>query len=62
MTIHQGKYHQVKRMIAACANRVSGLHRLSLGRLTLGDLPLGDWRYLTEAEVNDLLIESGLKR
>jgi 16S rRNA pseudouridine516 synthase len=62
MTIHQGKYHQVKRMIAACANRVSGLHRLSLGRLTLADLPLGDWRYLTEAEVNDLLIESGLKR
>lgn len=55
MTIHQGKYHQVKRMIAACANRVSGLHRLSLGRLTLGDLPLGDWRYLTEAEVNELL-------
>ncbi|MBY0345454.1 MAG: pseudouridine synthase [Neisseriaceae bacterium] len=55
MTIHQGKYHQVKRMIAACANRVSGLHRLSLGRLTLGDLPLGDWRYLTEAEVYELL-------
>ncbi|GAB3628462.1 Ribosomal small subunit pseudouridine synthase A [Pandoraea terrae] len=47
MTIAQGKYHQVKRMIAAAGNRVEALHRDGIGGLALGDLAEGEWRYLT---------------
>lgn len=50
MTISQGKYHQVKRMVAAAGNRVEGLLRVGLGGLALGDLPEGEWRYLTDAD------------
>ncbi len=35
LTLLQGKYHQVKRMVAAVSNRVEGLHRSQIGRLTL---------------------------
>ena len=51
LTIEQGKYHQVKRMVAAAGNRVEGLHRAQIGCLTLGELPLGAWRYLSTDEV-----------
>lgn len=51
MTITQGKYHQVKRMIAAAGNRVNELHRLGMGALTLGELDEGQWRYLTREEL-----------
>ena len=50
MSIEQGKYHQVKRMLAAAGNRVEGLHREQFGQLTLADLALGEWRYLDEAQ------------
>ena len=52
LTLTEGKYHQVKRMLAAVANRVEGLHRSRVGDLTLGeDLPKGAWRWLTADEV-----------
>lgn len=51
MTIHQGVYHQVKRMIAAVGNKVEQLHRIQIGRLQLNDLAEGQWRYLTEQEL-----------
>lgn len=51
MSITQGKYHQVKRMVAAAGNRVAQLHRLALGEVMLGDLPAGQWRHLTAAEL-----------
>jgi 16S rRNA pseudouridine516 synthase len=51
LTLTEGKYHQVKRMIAAVGNRVEGLHRASMGSLTLGDLPVGKWRWVTADEV-----------
>lgn len=53
MTIHQGKYHQVKRMLAAVGNHVTGLHRAQIGDLRLTDLGLaeGDWCYLTAEQV-----------
>ncbi|MFC3627463.1 pseudouridine synthase [Vogesella amnigena] len=51
MAITQGKYHQVKRMVAAAGNRVEQLHRLALGAVTLGDLAEGEWRHLTAAEL-----------
>jgi len=50
--ISEGKYHQVKRMFAACKNRVTKLHREAVGALTLkDDLAEGEWRYLTPEEV-----------
>ena len=55
LTLTEGKYHQVKRMVAAVGNRVEGLHRSSIGPLTLGDdLPPGQWRWLTRGEVDAL--------
>ena len=48
LTLTEGKYHQVKRMLAAVGNRVATLHRSRIGRLELpGDLAAGDWRWLT---------------
>ena len=47
MTITQGKYHQVRRMIAAAGNHVATLERLAVGDLTLpADLAPGEWRWL----------------
>jgi len=47
LTLTEGKYHQVKRMIAAAGNRVESLHRCAFGSLTLPeDLPAGQWRWL----------------
>ena len=52
LTIHEGKYHQVKRMFAAVNNRVTALHREQIGSLRLdAQLPLGAWRELTADEV-----------
>ena len=51
LTLTEGKYHQVKRMVAAVGNRVEALHREALGGLALpADLKIGDWRWLTAAE------------
>ena len=47
LTLTEGKYHQVKRMLAAVSNRVEGLHRSQIGGLRLPqDLPPGHWRWL----------------
>jgi 16S rRNA pseudouridine516 synthase len=51
LTLTEGKYHQVKRMLAAVSNRVEGLHRSQMGALTLDSLPSGEWRWLTPQEV-----------
>lgn len=44
VTLTEGRYHQVRRMFAACGNHVEALHRTSVGPWTLGDLPEGEWR------------------
>jgi 16S rRNA pseudouridine516 synthase len=49
--IHQGVYHQVKRMLAAVGNKVERLHRQQIGALTLDNLQQGQWIYLNAAEV-----------
>jgi 16S rRNA pseudouridine516 synthase len=54
LTIHEGRYHQVKRMFAATGNHVEALHRAGIGPLTLGDLPEGQWRTLNSDEVAGL--------
>ena len=47
MTLLEGKYHQVKRMVAAAGNTVLALHRSAYGVLTLpADLAPGQWRWL----------------
>lgn len=51
VTVREGKYHQVKRMLAACGAPVRYLKRLSMGPLTLDPaLPPGAWRLLTPEE------------
>lgn len=55
LTLTEGKYHQVKRMVAAVGNRVEGLHRSDIGGLSLpSDMAPGAWRWLTPAEVDGL--------
>ena len=52
LTLTQGKYHQVKRMVAAVGNRVASLHRSRIGGLQLPqDLAPGQWRWLTAQEL-----------
>lgn len=54
ITVHEGRYHQVKRMFKAIGNRVLNLHRESFGSLVLGDLGPGEWRELSDGEVEAL--------
>ena len=55
LTLTEGKYHQVKRMLAAVGNRVETLHRSRIGPLTLpDDLAPGQWRWLEPAQVEAL--------
>lgn len=51
LTIYEGRYHQVKRMFHAVGNRVTALHRVSVGQIRLDPhLKLGEYRKLTENE------------
>ncbi len=53
ITLNQGKYHQVKRMLAAAGNHCTALSRTRIGGLELDRLDIreGEWRYLEEAEL-----------
>lgn len=55
ITVTEGKYHQVRRMMASRDMTVTYLERQSEGNLTLGDLPRGQVRVLTEEEIADLV-------
>lgn len=53
LTIHEGRYHQVKRMFAAIGNKVERLHRERIGALQLpADLAEGEYRALTDYELS----------
>ena len=54
ITVCEGKYHQVRRMMAARGMQVEYLERREEGFLTLGDLPRGQIRLLTEVEIGNL--------
>ena len=55
LTLAEGKYHQVKRMVAAISNRVEGLKRIQIGELKLPqDLKPGEWRWLDNADLANL--------
>ena len=55
ITVCEGKYHQVRRMMASRGMHVDYLERRQEGNLTLGDLPRGQIRELTEDEIQILL-------
>ena len=56
ITLTEGKYHQIKRMIAASGSHVTFLERISFADIPLDDsLARGEWRYLTEKEEKHLL-------
>jgi 16S rRNA pseudouridine516 synthase len=50
LTLHEGRYHQVRRMFAAVGNHVEALHRVAVGGLALDDLKPGQWRGLNEQD------------
>ncbi|MBC7682009.1 MAG: pseudouridine synthase [Ferruginibacter sp.] len=55
LTLTEGKYHQVKRMLAAVSNRVEGLHRSQMGSFALpADLLPGQWRWLSAEDLLQL--------
>ena len=54
ITVCEGKYHQVRRMMASRDMTVLYLERRQEGGLTLGDLPRGQMRELTETEILDM--------
>ena len=54
LTLHEGRYHQVRRMFAAVGNHVDALHRSRVGGLSLGDLAEGEWRILDESDRTQL--------
>lgn len=54
LTIHEGKYRQVRRMLEAVGHQVVLLKRVRFGPLELGDLPRGMWRRLKPNEINKL--------
>ena len=53
IVLEQGKYHQVKRMLAAAGNHCGALHRSAIGGLTLESLGIaeGEWCYLTAEQL-----------
>ena len=55
ITLHEGKYHQIKLMMEARHNQITGLCRVTFGPLTLDPtLEAGEWRMLTEEEIEAL--------
>ena len=54
-TLREGKFHQVKRMLAERGKPVVYLERIQMGNLSLdGELPRGKYRFLTEVEITNL--------
>lgn len=51
LILTEGKYHQVKRMMGYFGNKVTELHRASIGKITLDGLEMGECRFLTTDEI-----------
>ena len=54
LVLHEGRYHQVRRMFAAVGNHVVALHRERVGGLALDGLEEGHWRALTSDDIQAL--------
>ena len=62
VTVHEGKFHQVKRMFSAVGREVISLHRETFGSLTLDpQLPEGHWRELTGEELAGLYLDAQME-
>ena len=62
VTVHEGKFHQVKRMFEAVERQVTALHRLTFGSLHLDEaLAPGQWRELTDVELEGLYRDAQMK-
>ena len=62
VTVHEGKFHQVKRMFSAVGCEVTRLHRETFGSLVLDpSLPEGEWRELTENELASLYSDAQME-
>ena len=62
VTVHEGKFHQVKRMFSAVGCEVTRLHRETFGSLVLDpSLPEGEWRELTEDELASLYSDAQME-
>ena len=59
LTLHEGRYHQVRRMFAAVGNHVEALHRPRVGGLELGGLEPGQWRALDASDLARLFNAGG---
>ncbi|MBQ6891687.1 MAG: 16S rRNA pseudouridine(516) synthase, partial [Clostridia bacterium] len=56
ITLTEGKYHQIKRMLEAVGNKITILERIDFAGVVLDNtLKRGEWRYLTDKEVDALL-------
>ena len=61
ITLTEGKYHQIKRMVASTGNKVTRLERISFSELELDtDLERGEWRFLTAEEIESLTKAAGI--
>jgi len=63
ITLHEGKYHQIKRMLEALGNKIVYLERISFACFRLEDTGLerGEWRYLNEKETAEIERLAGLE-
>lgn len=61
ITIHEGRYRQVRRMIDAISHQVIWLKRVGFGPIMLHDLPRGQWRRLNDVEIRALKRAAGVE-
>lgn len=61
ITVHEGRKHLVRRMVAALGHPPKRLIRVAMGPLQLGELPTGKWRYLSNEEIQQLRRETGTR-
>jgi len=63
ITVVEGKFHQVKKMVEAMENKVLQLHRKSIGAFVLdeAELPQGEYRELDEKEIKELFANDSVK-
>jgi len=55
LTLYEGRYHQIRRMLASIHNKAESIHRIQIGNFSLSGLEVGEWRILTEEEKESLL-------
>lgn len=58
MILHEGRFHQIRRMFETLGNEVVTLHRFQTGELALGDLEEGKWRRINNSEIDLIFTDS----